>query len=163
MGSKELPTVGRITKCRVGRKSLYLAVLLGYLHYFSSSFQSTGSIGRMELDSLQVTKVIEATASRAVTSSLAQKVDFTRFGNTVTDDYHVMLGGDAGATGGSGLRIQTFLKATSENSQNHLKYNVSTGRMEGVQNLIGTSSIATNVNYIAHSKTSSFGREIQKE
>ena len=123
---------------------------------FSSSFQSTGSIGRMELDSLQVTKVIEATASRAVTSSLAQKVDFTRFGNTVTDDYHVMLGGDAGATGGSGLRIQTFLKATSENSQNHLKYNVSTGRMEGVQNLIGTSSIATNVNYIAHSKTSSF-------
>ena len=126
---------------------------------FSGSFQSTGSIGRMELDSLQVTKVIEATAShaiQAITSSLAQKVDFTRFGNTVTDDYHVMLGGDAGATGGSGLRIQTGLKATSENSQNHLKYNVSTGRMEGVQNLIGTSSIATNINYIAHSKTSSF-------
>ena len=49
---------------------------------FSGSFQSTGSIGRMELDSLQVTKVIEATASHAiqtVTSSLAQKVDFTRF------------------------------------------------------------------------------------
>ena len=96
------------------------------------------------------------TATTSVTSSLTQNIEFTRFGGTVTDDYHVMLGGDAGATGGSGLRIPTQLKATSVGSQNHLKYNVNTGKLSGVQNLEGTASIATKLHYIAHSKTSSF-------
>ena len=96
-----------------------------------------------------------ATATTSETASLATGVQVSRMGNAFTQDLNVMLGGANGAGGSSGTDATT-LKLTAPTSQNHLKYNVDTGKLSGVQNLEGTASIATNVHYIAHSKTSSF-------
>jgi len=123
--------------------------------HLTGSETTTGSFGRLETDTMLVREILEATASHALTSSLSDNVQISRMGNAFTQDLNVMLGGNNGAGGSSGPD-STSLKLTAPISQNHLTYNVDTGRMEGVQNLIGTSSIATKLDTISHSKTSSF-------